>query len=131
MECQYPVTVQGKQAGKVLVSRRGLYYCFSCRCCLTGDTIYRLVVACGTVRENLGVLVPKDGSFVLEKKLPVKRIGEGEMVFSLLPKQEAFTGTFVPIHPEEPFAYISRLKESFLVLKNGQPGIIINKMQEQ
>ena len=92
--------------------------------------MYRLVVTCGTNQENLGILVPGDGCFMLDTKLPIKRIGEGNLSFSLVPKQEAYGGTFVPICPEEPFAYISRLKHSFLVLRDGQPGICIEKMQE-
>ena len=131
MEGNYTVTVSGKHAGKVEVVRQGLYYHFSCRCRLSGESMYRLMVSRGNIRENLGILVPRDGSFVLETKLPVKRIGEGNLSFSLVAKQESLSGTFVPISPEEPFAYISRLKESFLVIRNGQSGILINKEQER
>lgn len=92
--------------------------------------MYRLVVTCGSVRESLGILVPKDGGFVLETRLPVKRIGAGEMAFALVPKHEVCKETFVPIHPEEPFAYIARLKKSFLVLQNGQAGICVSQTQE-
>ena len=130
MERTFPVTVCGRQAGKVLVRRQGLYYHFSCICNLEKDRIYRLVVACGSFRENLGIPVPDGGSFVLNTKMPVKKIGEGNMSFSLVSKQETASGTFVPISPEEPFAYISRLKETFLVIQNGQSGINIEKMQE-
>ena len=52
------------------------------------------------------------------------------MSFRLASTQEHLTGTFIPIRPEEPFAYIARIKESFLILKDGQPGICIDKMQE-
>lgn len=130
MERKYSVTVCGKQAGVVLVRRQGLYFHFNCRCNLSGDIIYRLVVVCGMVQENLGILVPDQDSFVLDTKLPVKRIGEGELSFMLIPKHEMLAGTFVPISPEEPFAYISRLKDSFLILKNGQAGICIGQAQE-
>lgn len=130
MEDHYAVTVRGKHAGKVSVQRQGLYYHFLCRCDLCADVMYRLIVTCGENQESLGILVPKNGCFILEKKLPVKRIGEGVLSFSLVPKQERFTGTFVPICPEEPFAYISRLKHSFLILRDGQPGICIEKKQE-
>ena len=131
MEQSYSVTICGQQAGKVIVQRQGLYYLFSCRCRLSGDMMYRLSVTCGAQQESLGILIPKDGNFMLETKVPVKRIGEGEMSFILIPKQVPLSGTFVPISPEEPFAYISRLKKSFLVYKNGQVGILIDKMQEQ
>lgn len=130
MEGEFAVTLRGKPVGKVLVQKKGLYYSFCCRCYLTEDTIYRLTVSCGTARENLGILVPVDGSFVLDTRKPVKMIGEGEFQFSLQTKQEKTSGTFVPICPEEPFVYISRLKRSFLVLRESQPGICITGMQE-
>ena len=130
MEGAFSVTLRGKQVGKVLVKKQGLYYSFCCRCDLCEDAIYRLTVICGTVRENLGILVPEDGSFVLETRKPVKMIGEGDCRFTLCTKQERTSDTFVPISPEEPFAYISRLKQSFLVLREGQPGIRITEMQE-
>ncbi len=130
MERKYSIMIGQQHAGKVLVCRQGLYYRFSCRCSLSGDIIYRLMVTCGSVRENLGILVPKEGGFGLDTKIPVKRIGEGELSFLLVPKQEEHSGTFVPISPEEPFAYISRLKESFFLLQNGQPGICMTQKQE-
>ena len=34
-------------------------------------------------------------------------------------------GKFIPIYPEEPFAYITRLKTAFLVRQNGQVGMIV------
>ena len=131
MNRQYSVSVSGKHAGKVVVQRQGLYYYFSCRCQLPDNGMYRLIVSCGTKRENLGILIPQGESFILDKRLPVKRIGNGELSFSLIPKKESVSGTFVPISPEEPFTYISRLKKSFLIYRNGQPGILIDKMQEQ
>ena len=42
------------------------------------------------------------------------------MVFELFPRNTDFSAAFVPIISEEPFAYISRLKDSFLVIQNGQ-----------
>ena len=131
MEQSYPVTCKGTHVGKVIVQRNGLYYHFSCRCHLADQTIYRLVVTVGTTHINLGVLVPMNGSFILNTKQPVKTIGEGEMSFDLVTKKEDCSVTFVPIVPEEPFSYISRLKDSFLELQDGQPGITIKETQEQ
>ena len=131
MERNYAVTIRGTPVGKVLVQRQGLYYHISCRCQLKGDTIYRLVVTSGSASVNLGVVIPVDKGFVLNTKLPVKKIGEGELAFSLCTKQDEASGTFIPITPEEPFAYISRLKDSFLTLQDGQTGIFDSKKQEQ
>ena len=119
------VNLNGKPAGKVQVLRQGLYYAFHCRCERIREQIHRLVVICGDRQENLGILVPMDGVFGLDKKLPIKQIGEGKMTFVLLPKQEIRKETFVAIYPEEPFAYLSRLKSSFLEIRDGQIGISI------
>ena len=115
-----------QQAGKVQVTRQGLYYRFVCRCKLSGDVVCRLYISCGGQQENLGVVVPSGNGFGLDTRLPVKRFREGEPSFSLIPKHEMTSGQFVPIIPEEPFAYIERLKTSFLVRKYGQLGINID-----
>ena len=122
----YEVFFGKKSTGTVQVQPSGLYYRIICRCQLSGDVICRLYVTCGERKENLGILVPVNGMFGLDTKIPVKRLGSGKIAFLLAPKREPSEGTFAPIYPEEPFAYIGRLKESFLQYKNGQMGIIIS-----
>lgn len=127
MEGSYGVLFGSQQIGKVQVQRQGLYYRFICRCQLTGDVVCRLLVTCGEKQENLGVVVPVDGGFGLDTRLAVKKIGEGKMEFLLVPRHETVekTGTFCPIYPEEPFAYIARLKDAFFARQNGQAGVIL------
>lgn len=127
----YDVYLGKQQSGRIQVRRQGLYYRFSCRCRLTGDVICRLYVSCGGKGENLGVLVPMDGGFGLETRIPVKRFGEGEPAFTLVPRHEVPQERFVPIIPEEPFSYIERLKTSFLVRKYGEVGILVPETQAQ
>ncbi len=127
MEGTYGVYFGREQAGKVQVLRQGLYYRFICRCQLSGDVVCRLNVACGNNRENLGVVVPMDGGFGLETKIPIKRLGEGKMDFLLTPKHDSVQGKFYPIYPEEPFAYIERLKEGYLARKDGQLGLLLRE----
>lgn len=126
----YEVFFGNQQAGKVQVTRQGLYYRFVCRCKLTGDMVCRLYVSCGGQRENLGVVVPVGEGFGLDTRQSVKRFRAGEPSFSLVPKTEMASGQFVPIVSEEPFAYIERLKTSFLVKKYGQMGIILEDQRE-
>ena len=131
MEGNYTVSFGNQTVGKVQVLRQGLYYRFVCRCSLSGDVVCRLKVVCGGREESLGVVVPMDGGFGLDTKLPVKRLGEGKLEFYLAPKgvasveREAPAGQFVPIYPDEPFAYIARLKKAFFAIQNGQPGVIL------
>ena len=126
---EYAVMMGNQQAGKVLVRREGLYYRFCCRCRLSGDVVCRLAVRCGEREENLGVLVPMEEGFGVDKRIPVKHLGEGEMEFFLMPKHDKIRETFIPIYPEEPFAYIARLKDAFLARQNGQVGILLKETQ--
>ena len=123
MEGSYGVFYRDQQAGRVSVQKRGLYYHFVCRCKLPENTVFRLVARWETTQENLGVLVPVDDGFGLETKQPVKRMPKTEPRFALVRKcKEKGTG-FSPIYPEEPFAHITRLKDAFLIRKNGQIGV--------
>ena len=125
MEGTYGVYLGKQLMGKVQVLRQGLYYRFICRCRITGDVICRLGVICQGRQENLGVVIPMDGGFGLDTRLPVKRLGEGEMEFVLIPKWAAGEGRFVPIYPDEPFGFIEKLKDAYLTRKDGQLGIIL------
>ena len=123
---EYDVYLGSEVIGKVQVVRQGLYYQFSCRCRLSGDVMYRLGVSCGAKRENLGILVPLGQRFGLDTRLAVKRLGEGSFRFRVLPKHQKAVGQFVPLHPEEPFAYITRLQETFLETRDGQVGLVLS-----
>ena len=130
MENFYSVTRKGKACGKVSVKKQGLYYRFQCRCMIDDQDIYRLNLTCGDFQKNLGVLVPAGDSFELTARIPVKQLPEGDWIFLIQSRLSPPEETFVPISPEEPFAYISRLKDSFLTHQNGQPGITVENLEE-
>ena len=123
MEGNYQVYFGEQAVGRVQVKREGLYYRFCCRCSLSGAVVCRLVLTCGEEQVHLGILVPMGESFGLDTRVPVKRLGETEPEFQVLPGRVVTSGRFVPIKPEEPFAYIARLKEAFLAYQNGQAGV--------
>ena len=124
---EYVLNLGKDPVGKVQVIRQGLYYRFICRCRLHGDVVYRLTVRCGEKNENLGILVREGNGFGLDKKVPVSHLGEEEMAFLLLPKSDRANGNFIPICPDEPFAYITRLQDAFFVRQGGQAGIFIKE----
>ena len=113
--------------GTARVEKEGLYYRICCRCAVSGEGMRRIVVTCGKSREDLGICVPMDNGFGLEKKIPCKRFGAGNPEFLLLPKYPGVQGKFVPVYPDEPFAYMSRLKGAFLEIRDGQPGVLLTK----
>lgn len=130
LERYYSVTWQGKICGKASVKRQGLYTQINCNCILDHNDIYRLILYCDDIRKNLGILVPTQDNFGIVTKIPAKQLPEGEWAFRIQSKHQSRTSCFIPICPEEPFAYISRLKDSFLLSQNGQLGIRSEKMQE-
>lgn len=125
LEGNYAVYFGENQCGKVQVVRQGLYYRFVCRCRITGNVVCRLVAKMELGTENLGIVVPTEDGFGLRTSIPVKRFLSPVTGFVLLPKREALGGTYVPIVPEEPFTYLEKLKEAYLVKKNGTVGAII------
>ena len=68
-----------------------------------------------------------EGAFGLEKRIPVKRLGEGKPEFFLMSKENAKRKKFVPVYPEEPFSYMARLKDAYLARREGQSGLMIRE----
>ena len=124
---RYEVRLGADTVGTATVEKQGLYYLFSCRCRLNGATMQRIMVACGGNQVDLGICVPMGGSFGLDKKVPCKYLGEGEPEFFLTPRPGSGGGKFVPVYPEEPFSYMSKLKDAYLEIRNGQQGIVITQ----
>jgi hypothetical protein len=125
MDGEYDIRMGTETVGKALVQRQGLYYQFRCQCKLSGDVMCRVMVSCNGHHENLGILVPMGDGFGLSTRLAVKRLGKGRLEFRVLPKHKKYEGTFVPVYPEEPFSYLTRLQNAFLEIRNGQMGVVL------
>ena len=83
MEENYAVMYRGEQVGKLQMQKQGLYCRIQCRCQLPGDDIYRLRMIQGKDSIHIGVLVPEGDGFLLDKKIPAKRIPSGELSFAV------------------------------------------------
>lgn len=125
MVSEYDIYMGNKKVGIAMVERLGLYYCFDCRCRLPEGTLCRVVAEDNGRHENLGILVPQGGAFTLSTKLPIKRFADEIFSFRVIPKHPSGQGFFAPVYPDEPFGYISRLKNAFLEIRNGQLGVRI------
>jgi len=122
---RYEITQGNQVIGQACVQRQGLYYHFSCRCRLSGEVICRLVVTCGGKQENLGIPVPEKDAYTLNTRISVSRLGQGQMTFRAVPRHNPLEEKFVPLSPEEPFRYLSRLKNAHLENRNGIVGIVL------
>lgn len=127
MDGRYEVRLGSDTVGTATVEKQGLYYLFSCRCCLKGATMQRVMVACGGNQVDLGICVPMGNAFGIDKRVPCKYLGEGKPEFFLTPRPQSGGGKFVPVYPEEPFAYMCRLKDAYLEIRNGQTGLVIRE----
>ncbi len=123
MEGSYGLNFGQEAVGQVRVERQGLYYIIDCKCSRFTDQMYDLTVTWGEQQLRLGLLAPLGSGLALHKKLPVKDMGQGRPVFGLRPRHQAMPEGFVPLHPQEPFAYLRRLENAYLAVHNGQLGI--------
>ena len=122
---KYRIRRGNETVGTATIEKQGLYYRICCRCKVSGEGIRRIVMTCGKSRHDLGICVPIDGAFGMDKRIPCKQIAAGEPEFLLLPKYPGVQGKFIPVYPDEPFAYMTRLKDAYLQVRDGRPGIVI------
>ena len=127
MEQLYDILMGDKTVGSASVHQEGLYYRIRCRCSISGDALWRVLVCSGNREESLGILVPVGDDFCLDTRIQMKKIGEGMRSFCVVPRYPKTDGIFVPLSPEEPFRYITRLKDAFLEKRNGKLGIVMKE----
>ena len=145
----YDITFEAAPVGTARMEKQGLYYVFSCRCRLPEEGLYRIHAVNGKTREDLGICIPVDGVFGMDKKVPQKRIGEGMLTFELVPKdwkpQPVVTEPepaetepqpdpmeeeieqeelFIPVSDEEPFDYLDKLEDAHMEIHDDTPGIV-------
>ena len=108
----------GEGIGFVDVDREGLYYHVSCRCDLCAEVMYQLFLQAGDKALCLGLLVPMDGRFGMEKRVAAKQVAPGPMRFYLRPRHDAMDADFHPVSPEGPFAYLTRLEQAYLIRRD-------------
>lgn len=125
MEGIWEVSCNGEPMGQCQVTREGLYHRFRCRCRLPDGQIRCLILRVGDWERSLGVLVPGAGTFGLDTRIASRQLPQGTPVFTARIRREALEGTFVPIHPEEPFAYLTRLENAYLARRNGETGVVL------
>ena len=123
MQHEYFIFSGEEKIGNVLVQQQGLYYRIRCRCDLTGAVRYKLIASCGSNTADLGLCVPKDNRFGVDTAIPVKRLGQGELSFSLVPKHSRVEGNFIAVSADEPFGYVRQLQQAHLAKRDGFVGV--------
>lgn len=124
MEGRYEILLNEDKVGRVVVQRQGLYYRFDCRCAKNTGEIYRIMLDMDGKIFNLGVPIPSSDGLWLVTKRPIKDFGNAEPKFYLMLRLPE--GPFVPVFPDEPFAYLDRLKNAYMQVRDGMVGVVIS-----
>ena len=101
----------GKNVGTVQISREGLYYRFECRCKFQEEGIYRLYALSAEKKAYLGVCVPIGDVFGITTRIPVNKLGTGNVCVAVetKPNEKVF-----PVDQEKPFPGIEELDRAVL-----------------
>ncbi len=120
MHSEYPIFLASNRVGTAAVSRCGLYYRIQCVCSGLTDGPHRVSVHCAEAQADLGICVPVGEQHCIDTRIPVKRLGEGDMHFYLVQKKQ-----FVPVYEDKPFAHIQDILTAHFAVVDAQPGIMI------
>jgi len=128
MDIYCDILFGNEPVGTAKIKKEGLYYRFSCSCRFTGRVVFSIFADCGDRHVNLGVCVPKDNAFILEKRIPAKALGDGQITLYAQPRHAPMDENFVPIRAEEPFEYIEKLQKSYLCRRGETVGVVLEEI---
>ncbi len=123
---EYPVFFAGSQVGKASVTQEGMFWRVRCQCKASADVPFAIQANWGTETLDLGLCAKSGEELTLTTRINRKKTPQGRPVFRMFAKHRNIADLFAPIRPEEPFAYISKLKDAYLICKGDQKGIMIH-----
>ncbi len=129
MEEMFDLIYNQGVCGTVSRRREGLYDYYRCRCTLPDSRVYYIAAKSKECDIRLGICVPADNGYVLETKIPAKKLPYSEICFYLLPKEGICEEEFIQISCDRPFAYIHLLHNAHMKVKDGQQGVILNMLR--
>lgn len=112
-----------RQAGEAHIQKEGLYYAITCQCKYSGQRIPRIYGVWEGKRRNLGVCVPKDGSFERFVKIPVKDFPAYDASYFL--RSEKWEEDFTPLTENGEFPRLPEIESAKLTLREQEPGILL------
>ena len=114
MKTDYTVFRGTKATGKAEFAREGLYY----RICVHCMNPARIQLFSANGILDLGVCVPSEGEFIIQTRIPVKKIGEGDIAFYMDSEE-----TFYPVSEDAPFLRLDLLRSCVMSYRGGVTGV--------
>ena len=118
---EYPIYFALEQIGAAKVIKQGLYYRIHCVCKISGSVPFCVKVM-GKGEVDLGLCVPMGEYFGLETRIPIKQLGQENLRFEAMPRHTS-QDEWTVISADEPFTYIQRLKDAYLIKRGNKTGI--------
>ena len=91
---------------------------------LSSAGFHRVILSDGQKEWNLGICVPVNGEFQLEKRIPKKEISEGQCRFYIPKEQRAEKRRFAAVCSDIPFAHLDILESAVYGEENGEVGLL-------
>ena len=111
MKLEKEIVYCNRKIGSAKISTEGLYYRFECRCRFREPGIYRLFATCNEKKSYLGICVPIEDGFGITTKIPVNRLGTGDIAVIVESKE---TANVLLIDQDKPFPGIEKLDNAVL-----------------
>lgn len=126
---EYPIYNGEDTVGTARVSKEGLYYRIQCTCGLVGGAPFRITVK-AEHPVDLGLCIPNGNIAGLEARIPMKKLGEGNLSFYIGTQNEKQQENWYPVSPDEPFPYIAKLQTAYMVSREGSVGIAFKETDQ-
>ena len=118
---KYDVYLEDRIVGAVELSRSDLYYEVKCRCDLASG-IYRLIDNCDAGCVSIGICILDHKSLMLQRMVPVKKLGFGGHNFYLTPTI-IDSERCEELVEDAPFNGVSQLRKAQFIMKDGIPHV--------
>ena len=125
----YDIFMGSQVVGQAEATKEGLYYRFTCKCSPPDEGIHRIVVSDENNTRDLGICVPAGEWFCLVSRVPIKYLSDGELNFTLLPREN--DQKVVPVVPNEAFEDLDMLDSAYLQESEGNAEIVISPVPDQ
>lgn len=120
----YNIMLNECVVGIAEIETEGLYLTIKAQCSPPDMQIYKLILMCGSKRTDLGICVPEDDFFSINKRIQRKLIGEGTLRFFLEIREDQRSTQFVQINSEGPFDYLDCLPSARFEKRGEACGVV-------
>ena len=125
MSKEYELYYRDSKAGRVSLCKCGMFYQLTCRFQTQEKGVFRLYADNGKEIIDLGQCVFYGQALGVERYMPVKSIGDGDLRFYVM--EAGKTGTFVPIANDQPFYRFDELLNARFAIQFGRKGVLLDR----